>query len=326
MWDFSYGRAIGLVLRTWPFLLLRFGAVMLVMTVFFGMIGACGLLGYAGANAYAEAFRFAGASFGGLLGAWLGGQLAGIVNEYVLYLVKAGHIAVMVETLEGRDIPAGAQIGHGRAIVTERFLEANVLFGLDQLIKLILSAFMKITEGMARATMIPGAKLVASFIDEIAKVSLGYVDEIILAHNIRTRQSNPWQGGVDALILYFQNGKTMLRNASWLTLFLCMTTGAIILAVTLPFQLGLVPAEGPAASFATVGGFAAFLVLAMTILEPLAVAALLEIYFKVTAGQTPNRKWEGEILKVAPAFMQLKEKAAEWRGGGEAPFPGGRTA
>ena len=64
------------------------------------------------------------------------------VREYLLYLVKAGHIAVLVELFEGRELPAGrSQIDYAQSIVRERFGESSVLFGVDQLIKGILKAF-----------------------------------------------------------------------------------------------------------------------------------------------------------------------------------------
>ena len=105
-----------------------------------------------------------------------------------------------------------------------------------------------------------------------------------------------------------------------------LTCGAIIALVIAPFSMGLLPLEGPAFAIAQGAGFAVFLILAITLLEPLAIAALLELYFKVTAGQVPNSKWEAEIVKYAPAFMELKEKAAAWDRGHDVPFPGGRTA
>ncbi|MCB1417887.1 MAG: hypothetical protein KDJ74_02330 [Notoacmeibacter sp.] len=326
MQDFSFADAVRLVMRTWPFVVARFAAVCLLMATFLGMIAAGGVLGYAGGQSFAPGLEPAGATLGGMAGIWLGGQLAGMVHEYVIYLVKAGHIAVMVEMLDGKAIAPAGQIAHGRAVVKDRFVEASVLFALDQLIKTVLSAMNKMAERLARATLIPGATLFTSLIDEVAKVSIGLLDEVILAHNIRAREENPWQGGVNALILYFQNTRVMLRNAGWLTLYMFLSTGVIILAVIAPFKLGLVPLHETAIPYAPIGGILLVLILMVTFLEPLAIAALLQIYFKVTDGQVPNRKWEAEIIKHAPAFMDLKERAADWEKGHGAPFPGGRTA
>ena len=61
------------------------------------------------------------------------------IREYILYLVKAGHIAVLVKVHDGQKLPDGRdQINYARGIVKQRFTEASVLFGLDQLIKGVL--------------------------------------------------------------------------------------------------------------------------------------------------------------------------------------------
>ena len=65
-------------------------------------------------------------------------------------------------------------------------------------------------------------------------MSLTYVDEIILAYNIRTRSNNPWQSSKDALILYAQNGGSMMKNAVWLSIFMWVLSFLIFLLVLGP--------------------------------------------------------------------------------------------
>ena len=137
MWDFEIGRTIGIVARTWPFVLFRI-IVYFGITVAYIFTTATGAgIGYGTGHIFETsdgpiAFAF----WGGIAGFALVSMVLYWIREYILYIVKAGHIAVMVHLIEGREVPNGqSQIAYAREVVTARFAEANVLFALDQLIK-----------------------------------------------------------------------------------------------------------------------------------------------------------------------------------------------
>jgi hypothetical protein len=74
--------------------------------------------------------------WGGIFGFGAASAIMYFLREYLLYLVKAGHIAVLVELMDGKDIPGGrAQIDHAQKAVRERFAQSSILFALDQIIK-----------------------------------------------------------------------------------------------------------------------------------------------------------------------------------------------
>ena len=93
-----------------------------------------------GVGALGDAGFQAGSTFwGGLIGFGIVGAVMYWAREYILYIVKAGHIAVLVELIDGKPMPEGrSQVEHGRVVVTERFAQASVLFAVDQLIKGVL--------------------------------------------------------------------------------------------------------------------------------------------------------------------------------------------
>ena len=67
------------------------------------------------------------------------------------------------------------------------------------------------------------------------------------------------------------------------------------------------------------------------LIEPFAIAAMMDVYFRVIEGQTPDPAWDERIGQVSKKFRELKEKAANWVGGRAtpaAPFtaPGGPVA
>ncbi len=148
------------------------------------------------------------------------------------------------------------------------------------------------------------------------KLAVGLVDEVILAHGLRTRAENPYASAKEALVLYGQNAKPMLINAAWLTLF----TWGLSLVV---FLLMLAPAAAivyvmPSAWSA--GGMVFAILFAwavkVAVIEPFAIACLLQAFFKVTEGQTPNPEWEAKLDSASKKFKTLGERAVNWAGGG----------
>ncbi|WP_231592461.1 hypothetical protein [Pelagovum pacificum] len=315
--NFSTGTAFAILRKTLPFLVFR-------MIVYFGIAVAYVLVTGTGAGigwgigAFGDAEFRAGTTFyGGIIGFALTAGILYFLREYILYIVKAGHIAVMVEYLEGRDIPDGqGQIAYARNIVTERFGEASVLFGLDQLIKGVVKAITGLIQGLMAIMPIPGLQNVMSIVRAYLRVAVGLVDEVILAHNIRTRSENPWASSRDALVLYAQNGKAMLASAAWLTL---ITWGISLLV----FFLMLAPAAAvvyliPGAWSA--GGFVFAILFAwavkVALIEPFAIACLLQAFFRVTDGQQPNPEWVAKLENASGKFRTLGEKAVTWATGG----------
>ena len=95
--------------------------------------------------------------WGGIIGFGIVSAVAYFLREYLLYMVKAGHIAVLVELMEGKELPQGrGQIDHAQKIVRERFAESSVLFGVDQLIKAVLKAFNRVFFTITAFIPIPG--------------------------------------------------------------------------------------------------------------------------------------------------------------------------
>src|SRR6056297_662679 len=141
MWDFSVGQALGMMRRTAPFVIFR-------MLVYFGIAVAYVLVTGTGAGigwgvgGFGDAdFRASTTAWGGVLGFGLTAGVIYLLREYILYIVKAGHIAVMVELMQGKALPEGrGQIEHARREVTARFGEASALFALDQVIKGVVRA------------------------------------------------------------------------------------------------------------------------------------------------------------------------------------------
>jgi len=231
-------------------------------------------------------------------------------REYLLYLVKAGHIAVLVELMDGRPIPAGkGQIDYATNIVKQHFATSSMLFGLNQLIRGILRAFNRITVSIASWLPIPGLDALVKLVDAIINTSLSHLDQVILAQILRKQTDNPWAIARDSTVLYAQNYKGVLKNAAFLTFVIWGLTLVILLLVAAPIAalIGLFHIHAGFVTFAL--ALIAALSLKAALIDPFAAVALIQVYDKITAGQTPNPEWSAKLESISGKFRELTQKA-----------------
>src|SRR5690625_3172956 len=171
-----------LIRKTLPFIITRiiiYALFGLAALVFLGIVIGIGLLL---ANMFGESsFAFIlvmiialGVVFGGLR----------FVERYVLYMVKMGHVAAIVELLQTGKIPEGkGMVAYGKEKVTENFGASNVAFVLDKMVK---AAVRQIQRWIMRIgnifSFIPGSKNIIGIINAIMSVSLNYIDEAIMSY------------------------------------------------------------------------------------------------------------------------------------------------
>ncbi|NMA96873.1 MAG: hypothetical protein GX970_01990 [Phyllobacteriaceae bacterium] len=309
MWDFSIGQSIGLMMRTLPFVALR-AAVYFGITLAYMLATGVGVGAGWGVGAFGDDdFRAQSMAWGGLIGFGITGAVMYWIREYILYIVKAGHIAVLVELIDGKPLPEGrGQIAHAAAVVKDRFGQASVLFALDQLVKGVIRAVTGLVRGILGILPIPYVKQLMGVVQAFLRVAVGFVDEIILAHAIRSGSTDAWGSVREALVLYGQNWKVMLRNAAWLTLF-TYGLAALVFLVMLTPAAALVYALPGAWS---AGGFVLALLFAWSVkaafLEPFAVACLLQVWVRTVDGQQPDPEWDARLDKMSLHFRKLKER------------------
>jgi hypothetical protein len=319
MWDFSIGQALGLMARTAPFIVLRVLVYAGIAIAYVLVTGIGAGVGW-GIGAFGDAdFQGGTTVWGGIIGFGLTAGLLYFAREYILYMVKAGHIAVLVKLIDGEAVPEGQnQISYATSIVQDRFVEANVLFGVDQLVKGVLNAIVGIVQGVASFLPIPGLENLVQLVRAFLKIAVGLVDEVILAHAVRTSSTNPWASAQEALVLYAQNYPTMLKNAAWLTIITYGLSFIVFLVMLAPAAavVWLIPGGWSAAGFIFALIFAWAVKAAL--IEPFAIACMMQVFFRTTAGQTPDPEWDARISGVSRKFNELKDKAVQWVGGNRA--------
>ncbi|MER8624711.1 hypothetical protein [Mesorhizobium sp. M1143] len=326
MWDFEIGRSVSIMIRTWPFIVFR-------MIVYFGITlayivatGSGASVGYGVGHVSTDPDGpLSFALWGGIVGIGVVSIALYWIREYILYVVKAGHIAVMVHLIDGREIPNGQdQIAYAKDVVKERFAEANILFVLDQLVKGAIRAITGLIGGIAAFLPIPGLGGLVAFINTVIRLSLTYVDEIILGYNIRINSSSPFETARQGVVLYAQNGKTMVKNVVWLAVIMWGVSFVIFLLMLAPAAaiMWFIPGQ--------LGGWAFVLAVLLAwafkaaFIEPFAIACLMQVYFKTIEGQVPNAEWDQRLAEASSKFRELRDKALASFGGSRwtQPAPG----
>jgi hypothetical protein len=310
MWDFSVGRALGLMARTMPFVVLRMAVYFGIALGYILVTGTGAGIGY-GVGAFGDVgFQATSAFWGGALGFGLFGAVMYWAREYILYIVKAGHIAVLVELIDGKPMPDGkSQITYASSVVKERFAQASVLFAIDQLIKGVIGAITGLVRGVLSILPLPGVRQLSGILHAFLRVAVGFIDEVILAHTIRTGSTNPWDSAQEALVLYGQNYKVMLKSAAWLAIIVYLLSFLVFLVMLGPAALVVYVMPGAWAA----GGFVFALLFAWSVkaalLEPFAIACLMQVYFKTIEGQSPDPEWEARLEQMSGKFRKLKARA-----------------
>lgn len=317
MAHFSVATTLTIMRRTAPFLVFR-------VVVYFGIAAACVLatgtgagIGYGIGGLWDSETQLSGTFYGGAAGLGLTGAVLFFIREYILYIVKAGHIAVMVELLQGRTIPDGqSQIAYARRMVTDRFGSANILFGIDQLVKGVINAVTGLLEGLFSFLPIPGLDKLMSVLRAYLKVAVGLLDEVMLAHCFNTKAENPYDASRTALVLYAQNARPMLYSAAWVTAWVWILSIIVFVVMLVPAGAIVYMMPGQMSSGAFVFALLFAWATKLALIEPFAIACMLQAYFKVTQGQQPNPEWEAKLNRASDKFKTLSSKAAAFAGFG----------
>ena len=148
-------------------------------------------------------------------------------------------------------------------------------------------------------------------VNAVIKMSLTYVDEIILAHLIREDTDNPWEESRRALVLYAQNYGNMIKNAIWLSLMMWLLTIIVFLIALAPAAALIAIFPGEAGYWGVAVAFIFAWSAKAALIEPIAIYAFMQGYFKRIEDQEPNPEWEAKLEKSSKHFRKLKQRALD---------------
>ena len=111
-------------------------------------------------------------------------------------------------------------------------------------------------------------------------------------------------------MLYAQNYKGVLKNAAFLTFMIWGLTLLILALVAAPIAalIGLFHVHAGFWTFAL--AVIAALSLKAALIDPFATVALIQVYDKITAGQTPNPEWTAKLESMSAKFRDADAEGA----------------
>jgi len=297
--------AMGLLLKTMPYVIIRFAVLILatiVTVVWFSItFGGAGFLGD-------KIHPWVG--WGWLLtGCGVYGWVWNVFVRYALYLIKCGHIAVLTELITSGKIDDRGEgmFVYGKRVVTERYGQVNVLFALDILVDGVVRSFNRTLEWISSIIPIPGLQLLTNLVTTVLHAATTYLDETIFSYNLARGEDNPWRGGKDGIIYYCQNNKEILKTAGWCVLFDYLLTAVAWLVMLAPAALFtyVMPLVG-GWTFLVAGLFA--INFRQAFLKPLFLIMIMSKFHLSIRGQAINEEWDAKLSSLTPKFGKIKEK------------------
>jgi hypothetical protein len=310
--DPSLGTAIGLMMQSLPYALARL-AILFAASII-GIIWLCVVVGGAawlGAH-IAQAFGWAW-FIGGVV---CTGFIWGTVLRYALHLIECGHVAVLTELITKGQIGNGSEsmFAYGRRVVTERFGEATLLFGLNATVRGVLGAFHRALDFVAELLPIPGLETISSLINIILRAATRYLDKVIFSYSLARAGTDPVITTREGLIYYAQNAKPILKTAIWVVILDRVLTALLWVVL-------MVPAAGivlllPTAVRET-GGLVTIIVAALfagclraAIIKPIFLIMMMVRFHSAAEGQLINLVWDDRLAQLSDKFRDMGTRMA----------------
>lgn len=275
------------------------GAIFLVSLILLAICLGLGSLG--GGNGMIFAF---------VIWLLLTAAISGIVNRYIGYMLKAGHVAMVTTAVTTGTLPEN-QLQAATAIVKERFLTANVYFVVDRLVS---GAVSQLQRGLQKIDdllgKIPGVSLIVSFAQLFVQIALGYVDECCLGYTFLHKEQSAFKSAADGVVIYFQNWKKLLKDAAIMAL---IVMGLSVLAWLLPFLLftAIFAAFGIHWIFALIVGVIISAVIKSAFIDSWMMVKMMVSYMEVAPTTQITFDLYDKLCKLSSKFKSLFTKGQQ---------------
>lgn len=248
----------------------------------------------------------------GFIALIIGLKLYSFGCEYIGYMIKAAHVAVIGELALYGKVPEGVKLtDYGKQKVKERFLTANAFFAID---KLMSSAVQQIQNMISKVggmfEKIEIIQTIISIVNIFIGIVLGYVDEAVLARVFQKKEDGAWKASCDGVVLYFQNWKEILKNA------LVITLGVVLFyAVGMGILYGIIflisgGARDIWAVFFLIVAFFVIDVIKVSFVDSYVTISVVNKYLPLTINQTPAVDIYEKAKGWSKKFQEMCNKAS----------------
>lgn len=310
--NFHFREAFSILLKTTPYLLIRiaiYGVLGVAMALYIGLLLLIGkIFGGGGAVIF-------------LIGLGVLYGLLRLAKHYALYLVNAGHIAVITEIMDKGSLPEGTnQFQYGKELVIRMFKEVSVLFVVDSLVDGIIRAVNRTVATVTDLLPLPGMDGLTKIVNSVVNFSLTYIDETILSYNLARKDENVWESAKRGVILYAQNWKPILITAAGCAAANVGIFVVLFLVLLIPFGFFAAMTHNETLKFFWIA-FALTLAygIRLAVFKPFFQISVMLTFHSAIKGQVPNPEWENRLEAASDKFGELREKAAGYMSGRTAP-------
>lgn len=295
--------------KTLPYVLLQFG-----IGVAFALIGVLylGLIGWLG-------FRFAAGGGGASLLIVAGVMLFGLVTfaavwrlvqRYVLYMVKTGHVAVIAHVVEEGQAPDN-QISYGMNQVQEYFVSASGLFVVNDVIDAVLKQFNRAVARFEEVIPLPIPQQLQTLVEVLQRsivLAVRYLDEAIIAYMFVAESENRWQSARDGIVLYGKHWKAVL-GSTLLVVGGMYVLSFVLLTLLAPFAvvLDVLPTALEAISWLLVAGLVA--IVHTGVIKPWVKTVVITTFLIEQRDDVPDAETQDWISERSDRFAEVVEKA-----------------
>jgi hypothetical protein len=312
--DPSLATAIGLLLRTLPYALIRFALLLafaIGTLIWLSLaIGGGVWLGTHVAHAIGWVWAIAGIVLYSYL--WYA------VLRYALHLLECGHVAVLTQLIQYNQLgdTSESMMSLGIRLVRQHIAQATVLYGLHALIRGIVDGFNRTVDFFAELLPIPGLDSILYVLHLILRAATRYIDKAIFSYNLARGDDNPWRSSQDGIIYYCQNAKEILKKSVWIVILDKLLTFVVWLlllgpAVGVALLLPSAVREWGTVAYMLIAALFAFTVRA-AFLKPLFLIIILIRFHTLIENQPINETWDGYLSGLSNRFAGLKTQAQTW--------------
>jgi hypothetical protein len=308
MWDFKLLKATQTLEKTMAYMIYRLGMyLVLSLVLIFGILAGTGF-GLILDSMFSKSDFFVGV--GGIAGFVVFAFIFYWFRGSWLFSMRAPHVALLNEALGEATTPQGwSQVAHGRRRVSERFSTADELLVLDKRIKATLAYLFRRSTAIGQKLSGLGDSTSSRLLARIAEIPAAFSDEIILGYCLNDSSRSASAAAITGLTLFAQNFRRLFRNAIALLTFKYLITFIIFLLMLSPVGWvdQIIPVEFGYWRYV----FAALMTwpLKSALFDPIVVAAMMQVFADVTAGQHIEPNWVADLAEHSPEFAGLKNQA-----------------
>jgi len=254
---------------------------------------------------------------------WLAGTgvIRFLIMHYAGYLVKAGHIAVIAEACKRGRLPKN-QVAYGKQRVIERFGTSNVYFAIDKLVSSAVKQIQnKIDKLGNKMDFIPGMDAIAGAAKFFVNISLGYIDECCLGWTFYNRDQSAFKSAADAVVIYTQNWKIVLKHAAKTMLKTMLLLLGIVLVSFIPVGIIFKLLKwSPLAAFLLACLIA--WVVKFAFIDSYIMIQMMGTYMEVAPETQLSFDLYGKLCGISSSFKELYQKGRQENPGQQRPMQG----